>query len=289
MANTNSNYIEKYLELSFNNSAESVIFSNWEVSTELPFTAGFESQLYVSENGQGLTMQNFKGRQFVFGLTPNFTAVTRKKLMRLQELTSVQYQMKFYLYGFASYVPNFPPSTSPSYTPSPLLDAYDVAFDNAVIGYNNDSTDKTKQGVGLRLGLDQNIIFTVMECQTSLSLFPCAQVQMSMFDLGLDTFESSPGNWVLSNFEFSLTLVQTFISTILFFPQFGSYWVTSIPGVTYEIEKDLIGTKYNETSGPYTWASGTSLTIQWEGVQLQLASGVLCTNATLTFTFRVGG
>ena len=288
MANTNSNYIEKYVELSFNNGSESVIFSNWEVSTELPFTAGFESQLYVSENGQGLTMQNYKGRQFVFGLTPNLTATTRKKLMRLQELTSVQYQMKFLLWGFTSYVPNFPPSTTPSYTPTPVLSAYDVAFDDAVRSYANDSTDKTKQGVGLRLGLDQNIIFTVMECQSSLSLFPCAQVLMSMFDLGVDSFESSPGVWVLSNFEFSLTLAQTFIDSILFFPQLGSYWETSIPGVTYEIEKDLIGTKYNETSGPYFWATGTELTFQWTGVQLQLASGVLCTNATITLTLRVG-
>lgn len=288
MANTNSNFISNYVELSFNNGTESVIFSNWEISTEIPFTNGYENKLYVSENGQGLTMQTFKGRAFVFELTPNLTAETRKKLMRLQELTAVQYQMKFYLYGFTSYVPNFPPSTSPPYTASNELSAYNVAFDDAVISYNNDSADKTKQGIGLRVGLDQNITFTVMECQPSLSLFPCAQVLDSMFDLGVDSFESSPGMWVLSNFNFSLTLAQTFIASILFFPQFGEYWVTSIPGVTYQIEKDLIGTNYNEVTGPYIWATGTRLTFQWTGVQLQLSSGVLCTNSTITLTLRVG-
>jgi len=63
MANTTENYIADYIELEFNSGAETIIFSNWEVSTELPFTNGFESQLYVSENGQGLTMQKRRFRK----------------------------------------------------------------------------------------------------------------------------------------------------------------------------------------------------------------------------------
>jgi hypothetical protein len=292
MANTTQNYIENYISLVFNAGAETVTFSNWEVSQDVTLTDGYESELFVSESGKGFTMQNFKGRKFSFLLAPNLTAETRKKLMRVQELTAVQYQMKFYLYNFVSYVPNFPPSTTPSYTPTQDLPSYSVNFADAVISYTNESTEKIKQGLGLRVGLDQSLSFTVMESLPALSLFPCAQVLDSMFDFSVSSNEVSPGVWDLYDYTFFLNLSQTFIAAIISYPEHGEYWVNAsspfAPGTGNILDKDLIGDNYNDQLGPYTWNTGDVLTIRWTGVILQLASGVLCNDATVTITFTVG-
>jgi len=293
MANTTQNFIENYISLVFNSGAETVTFSNWEISQELQFTSGFENELFVSESGKGFTMQNFKGRQFTFLLSPNFTAETRKKLMRVQELTAVQYQLTFYLYNYVSYVPNFPPSTDPSYTPTQDLPSYSVNFSDAVISYANDSTEKIKQGMGLRVGLDQSVSFVVMESLPALSLFPCAQVLDSMFEFNIDSAETPPasGFWYLTNYQFYLALGETFIAAILAYPDTGEYWESPVPlapGTGLVLLKDLIGNNYNEELGPSTYPTGTVITVQWTGVIIQLASGVLCNNTTVTFTFTVG-
>ena len=290
MANTTQNFIENYISLVFNSGAETITFSNWEISQELQFTGGFENELFVSESGKGFTMQNFKGRQFTFLLSPNLTAQTRYKLMRLQELTAVQYQLTFYLYNYVSYVPNFPPSTDPSYTPTQDLPSYSVNFADAVISYANDSTEKIKQGIGLRVGLDQSVSFVVMESLPALSLFPCAQVLDSMFEFDVDSTEVSPGVWDIFNYEFSLSLGQTFIAAILAYPEHGEYFVNTpvVPGTGNVLDKELIGNLYNDQLGPYTWNTGDVFIVQWTGVIIQLASGVLCNNTTVTFTFTVG-
>lgn len=292
-----STYIEDFITFEFNSASEIITFDNQEIQSEVPFKNGNESQLFLSESGKGFTMQNNKGRTFEFSIQPNCEYTTRQKWLRVVELTSQPYTLRFALRKYISYVPNFPPSTTPSYTESPVLVPYDVNFRNCVISYANESAEKNKQGKGLRIGLDQAISVLVTESEPINALFPCANVLDSMFDFTVDSSETPPssGFWYLADYYFFLSLSQTYIDSILQYPTDGEYWLSSgagVPGTGEPIMRNPpfnpYPNKYNTVFGPYTYPTGTVITVQWRNVVLQLATGVICNSTTVTKTFTVG-
>lgn len=285
--------IEDYIEFIFNNVAETITFSNWEINSEVVFKNGNESELFLSENGKGFSMKNPKGRTFEFTIEINQAATTRKKWLRLVELTSQPYTLSFIFNKYLSYIPNFPPSTNIPFTPNPVLQPYGVDFENCVLTYGNESAEKNKQGLGLRIGIDQSIAVIVTESEPINALFPCSNVLDSMFYFDVDSSETPPGSgfWYLSEYEFTLNGAQTYIDSIIQYPAHGEYWVlpnACIPGTGDVLDKNTINNKYNEQLGPTTFATGTEITVQWRNVILQLATGVICNSTTVTKTFIVG-
>lgn len=285
-------FIENFIEFVFNGS-ESVIFNNEEISQEIVFKNGYENELFMSESGVGLSMQNFKGRSFEFLINPNKTYKTRTKLQRVLELSALPYTLEFRVNYYLSYIPNFPPSTTPSYTENPTLSAAAVKFQNAVISYANESYEKNKKGRGLRIGLDQSAPFVVTETEAPNALFPCGNVTNDMFDFSVTGTETPPasGFWELTDWQFILNGSQTYIDSILQYPATGEYWVGSTPGAPGAgniLDKNSGNNRYNDQLGPYTYAAGTILTVQWLNVVVQLNTGVICNATTVTKTFRVG-
>lgn len=292
-----STYIENFITFEFNSASEIITFDNWEISQEVVFKNGNENELFMSENGKGFTMQNTKGRTFEFLIEPNQKYTTRKKWLRVVELTSQPYTLRFAFRKYLSYVPNFPPSTLPPYTESSVLTPFGVNFRNCVLSYQNDSTEKNKIGRGLRIGLDQSISVVVTESEAVNSLFPCANVLDSMFDFTVDSSETPPssGFWYLADYYFFLSLSQTYIDSILQYPTDSEYWLSSgagVPGAGEPIMRNPpfnpYPNKYNTVFGPYTYPTGTVITVQWRNVVLQLATGVICNSTTVTKTFIVG-
>jgi len=290
-----SNYIEDYIQFIFND-IETITFDNQEIQSEVIFKNGDENTLYLSENGKGFSMKEPKGRTFEFSIQPNCTYTTRKKWLQLIELTSKPYTLFFIFNKYLSYVPNFPPSTNIPFSPNPVLQPYGVDFANCVITYANESAEKNKQGLGLRIGLDQAIPVLVTESEPISALFPCSNVADSMFYFGVDSMETPPasGFWYLFDYAFTLNGTQTLIDSILQYPAHGEYWVLPdpcVPGTGAVLDRNGVlpfPNKYSEQLGPTTFATGTEITVQWTNVVLQLASGVICNSTTVTKTFTVG-
>lgn len=290
-------FIERYIEFIFNGGTEYIVFNNWEINSEVIFKNGDESELFISENSKGFSMKNPKGRTFEFSIEINQAYTTRAKWLRLVELTSQPYTLQFVCFNYLSYVPNFPPNTDPPYTGSPVLQSFEVGFENCVLTYSNESAEKNKQGLGLRIGIEQSISIMVTESEPVNALFPCSNVLDSMFDFTVDSSETPPasGFWYLADYYFFLSLSQTYIDSILQYPTDGEYWLSPVAGVPGTGEPIIRNppfnpypNKYNTVFGPYTYPTGTVITVQWRNVILQLATGVICNSTTVTKTFIVG-
>lgn len=285
-------YIKDYIRFTFNPDSitpDAVTFDNLEVNTDVTYNDGFSSERLTTENGTGVNLARFTGRSFDFNLNFNQTADTRLKIQKIIEHTQNGYELKFEYLGYASFIPNFPPSVNPTFTPNDV-NYFTAEFANAVVSFGEKSKEVNNKGLGVKILGTEFLAISVIETKPIIDLFPCGKVLPEMF---VATTDNAPvvGGFEVFNISFELAPSQTYIDSIVFYPQYGEMFLYPAPiiwGTGTQIENTGGNpTLYNETIGGSVFQSGDVLTFMWKYVQITLSSGVICRNATVIGTYEI--